>query len=277
MKRLLVTAVVLFTARLLATAHPGIGLVQDSRGTLFFTDLVHVWKVEPNGRKTIAVPNVHTHELGLDAEDNLYGEDSQYEGAVRNRWHHRIWKRSLDGRVTDLFGTRPGFRQDYGFARDRRGTQYWLEHEPAAVRIRRRSADGTVTTIQPKTALPRLSWLAVSADGSALYLTSSHGVYRLAHNGTVTPLLEHARTTPHALMGLWPAPDGSVYVADYAAQTLIRVELNGNVTVVARTEGSWSPSSVLRGREGALWILEYSSSNEARLRRVDAAGRSQVF
>lgn len=274
MKSRLATAVVFLFARFLAAAHPGVGLVQDSRGTLFFTDLVHVWQVGRDGRKTIAVRNVHTHELALDADDNLYGEDLRYEGEATNHWHHRVWRRSPDGRVTDLFGTRPGFRDDYGLARDRRGTQYWLQPENG--RVRCRTPDGTVTTIQPNTDLPRLSRLAVSPDGSALYLSSSHALFRLALDGTCTALLRYQTGTPHALMGLWPAPDGSVYVADYAAQAIVQVRAE-KASIVARTESPWSPSAVLRGREGALWILEYSGTNEARLRRVDAAGRSRIF
>jgi hypothetical protein len=49
-----------------AAAHPGIGIVMDSRGNVFYTDLSHVWKVEPGGAKSIAVRGVHTHELYID-------------------------------------------------------------------------------------------------------------------------------------------------------------------------------------------------------------------
>jgi hypothetical protein len=46
----------------------------DSRGNFFYTDLSHVWKIAPSGAKSIALRGVHTHELYLDREDNLYGE-----------------------------------------------------------------------------------------------------------------------------------------------------------------------------------------------------------
>ncbi len=260
-----------------ATAHPGVGLMEDSRGNIFYTDLVHVWKISPEGRKTIAVRNVHTHELALDAQDNLYGEDQVYEGEALNRWHHRIWKCAPDGKVTDLFGQRSGFREDYGFARDRRGTQYWLQYEGKTPLIRKRSLEGTVTTIHPKTPFPRLTWLAVSADGSVLYVTTGNGLYRISPDGAVSSLLHHESTNRHSLMGIWPAPDGSVYTANFATRTVNRVETNGRVTLVARTESPWAPSSMLRARDGVLWILEYSTTNEARLRRIDPAGKSRVF
>jgi len=260
-----------------ATAHPGVGLVEDSGGNIFYTDLVHIWKISPEGRKTIAVRNVHTHELALDAQDNLYGEDLVYEGEALNRWHHRIWKCSPDGKVTDLFGQRSGFREDYGFARDRRGTQYWLQYEENTTLIRKRTPEGKVTTIHPKTPFPRLTWLAVSQDGSALYVTTSNSLHRISSSGAVTPLIHHESTNRHALMGIWPAADGSVYAADFASRTINRVETNGRITLVARTENPWAPSSMLRTRDGILWILDYSTTNEARLRRIDKAGKSRVF
>jgi hypothetical protein len=61
-------------------AHPGVGIVQDSRGNVFLTDLKQVWKIAPDGQRSVAVPNVHTHELILDKDDNLYGEHLWYEG-----------------------------------------------------------------------------------------------------------------------------------------------------------------------------------------------------
>jgi hypothetical protein len=62
---------VLVVVSAVAEAHPGIGIVQDRQRNIFYTDLKQVWKIAPDGRKTVAVPNVHTHELSLDAEGNL--------------------------------------------------------------------------------------------------------------------------------------------------------------------------------------------------------------
>ena len=78
---LLTWFVVLSTAQ----AHPGVGIVQNSRGTVFYTDLKQVWKITPNGEKSVAVPNVHSHELCLDADDNLYGEHLWYEGEATKK------------------------------------------------------------------------------------------------------------------------------------------------------------------------------------------------
>ncbi len=56
---------VLFLLTASVSGHPGVGIVMDSRGNIFYTDLKQVWKISPEGRKSIAVANVHTHELYL--------------------------------------------------------------------------------------------------------------------------------------------------------------------------------------------------------------------
>src|SRR5437762_5030499 len=101
-----------------AEAHPGVGIVQDSRGNVFFTDLKQVWKVSPEGKIDVGVPDVHTHELCLDADDNLYGEHLWGEGG---HWQHRVWCLKRDGSLSDVISARAGFLADYSFVRDRVG------------------------------------------------------------------------------------------------------------------------------------------------------------
>src|SRR5512138_2369461 len=43
-----------------AQAHPGIGIVSDSRGNVFYTDLHQVLRIDTAGRVSVAVPRVHT-------------------------------------------------------------------------------------------------------------------------------------------------------------------------------------------------------------------------
>ncbi len=70
MKKLLFL-IILFP--LFGQAHPGVGIVKDSKGNIYYTDLKQVWKIT-KGNKTVVVPDVHTHELYVDQNDNLYGE-----------------------------------------------------------------------------------------------------------------------------------------------------------------------------------------------------------
>src|SRR5687768_15883654 len=82
-----------------AFGHPGVGIVRDRQGNVFYTDLTHVWRITPAGRKSIVVRDVHTHELAIDSLGNVYGEDSRYLGSGEgdDRWRTRIWRLGPDG------------------------------------------------------------------------------------------------------------------------------------------------------------------------------------
>lgn len=161
-------------------AHPGVGIAMDSRGTIFYTDLAQVWQITPDGRRTIAVPNVHTHELAIDARDNLIGEEVRSVGGT---WQHRIWQRSPDGRLTDLIPWQDGFWQDHGLSRDRSGTMYWVQCPDRICVLRKRSPDGRATELARGSQFNYLvNWLAVSPTG-AVYFGDGPDVRKLDEHG----------------------------------------------------------------------------------------------
>jgi hypothetical protein len=132
--RLLVLTLIGATAK----ARPGIGIVQDSKGNVFFTDLKQVWKISPDEKMSVAVSNVHSHELSVDAADNLYGEHLWGEGGG---WRHRVWRLNPNGAVTDVIAPHDGFQSEYGFVRDQVGNSYRAERGQNTV-IRKRSPSG---------------------------------------------------------------------------------------------------------------------------------------
>src|SRR5262245_16007507 len=218
MKKLLGLLVLLATGAA-APAHPGVGIVQDGRGNVFFTDLKQVWKIAPDGTKSVAVPNVHTHELCLDADDNLYGEHLWYEGDATKKWGHRVWCRKPDGTVVDEIAAREGFLNDDSFVRDRAGHRYWADRGAPTV-IKKRSPDGRITT-HAAAEFRDVRWMTATPDGT-LYLIDGGDLRRVAPDGKVTTvaarLSEHTpgpacAADRHYQMGLWTDAQGSVYVA----------------------------------------------------------------
>lgn len=128
-----------------AVAHPGIGIVMDSRGNVYYTDLAQVWRIGADGKKAIAVKQVHTHELYLDPQGNLFGEHLWYEGDATKKWGYRVWRLGADSTRADVVPAREGFRTDYSFVRDGGGTMYWAERD-GITRIKRRAAEGRSVT-----------------------------------------------------------------------------------------------------------------------------------
>ena len=49
---------------------------------IYYTDLQRVYRIDANGERSVAVPDVHTHELRLDDPGNLYGEDLEAWAAI---------------------------------------------------------------------------------------------------------------------------------------------------------------------------------------------------
>ena len=272
----------------LAGAHPGVGIVMDSRGNVFFTDLKRVWRVAPDGRKSVAVPNVHTHELCLDADDNLYGEHLWYEGDRTGKWGHRVWKLAPTGQVTDVIAAREGFLTDYSFVRDKAGNMYWADRG-TPTKIRKRAPDGRISDLLAAP-FANVRWMTAARDGT-VYLIDYRGragndVVRVSTAGrmeTVVRALYQSgfsilpNSNLHDVMGLAEDKDGNIFVAVAGDRTVRKVTSPGAVTVAAKSPGPWSPTGVLPAANGDLWVLEYGAVNAVRVRRIRADGSVTTF
>jgi sugar lactone lactonase YvrE len=282
MRRLLLV-LLLAIATLPANAHPGVGIVEDSAGNVFYTDLERVWRIAPDGTKSIAVPGVHTHELCLDAEDTLYGEHLWYEGDATKKWGHRVWKRTKDGAVLDVIPAREGFLTDYSFVRDRAGVMYWADRGSKSV-VRKRALDGTIV-VHSTGPFRDIRWMTVT-PGGIVYLVDSGRLLRIEANGrvvTVIAALSERKpppakvSDPHYQGGLWTDARGSVYVAVSQERLVLEVRPGGSTRVVARSPLLWAPYGGLVDRQGNLWVLETSLINAVRVRRVGKDGNERVF
>lgn len=283
--RVLVPVALLLASVTLLAAHPGVGIVMDSRGNVFYTDLKQVWKIAPDGSKSVAVPGVHTHELVLDPNDNLFGEHLWYEGEATDRWGHRVWRLSPEGTLTDLIPARRGFLDDYEdfhFVRDARGNMYWTIRGASTV-IRRRSPDGATTTVAGAD-FKDVRWMTARPDGT-LHLIDLYDLVRVTGDGKVETIArdlperswwQRLSTNRHAVMGLWTDPQGDVFVAVNARGVVKKVSPDGQVHEVARSPFPWSPTGGLVAPNGDLWLLEYSFRG-ARARRIQADGKSTEF
>ncbi|HEY5722483.1 MAG TPA: hypothetical protein VIT45_09185 [Allosphingosinicella sp.] len=266
-------AALLLLAAFPAIAHPGTGIVEDAKGNIYYTDLEQVWRLAPDGSRTIVVPAVHTHELFIDSEDNLYGEDAWYEGEATDRWGWRAWRRSPDGRIANVVPPTRGSRTDYSFVRDSAGNMYSADSEG---RIVRRSPDGTRVRLSARK-FGEVRAILASPDG-VLHFIAAGDLWRMEPGGAArrlaSGLSEQIASQPfvderHRIMGLWGDREGNVYAAVWGGRKVKRIDPLGRVTVAVRSDSPWSPSGGLVARDGRLWLLEYSVDNAVRIRPAE--------
>jgi sugar lactone lactonase YvrE len=274
-------ALLLLPAAIPASAHPGTGIVEDAQGNIYYTDLEQVWRLAPDGGRTIAVPRVHTHELHLDSAGNLYGEHTWYEGEATNRWGYRVWRRTPDGRIGNVVPPTAGFRTDYSFVRDSSGNMYSADPQGHVVR---RRPDGSKVRLSER-AFGDVRSMTASPDG-IVHLIAGGALWRIEPDGAAreiaSGLSEQVESQPfvderHRIMGLWSDDKGNVYAAIFGGRKVKRIDPQGRVTVAARSTFPWSPSGGLVARDGRLWLLEYSVDNAVRIRPADGARNGRLW
>jgi hypothetical protein len=272
-----VVVLALLLSALPAAAHPGWGLVRDpSRGVIYYTDLQRVWRIDTKGERSVAVPDVHTHELRLDDAGNLYGEDLQ--GLGGDRWRYRVWRLSPDGRLEDVIPWQPNFRDDYGFVADAAGALYWAScvdmSRPCTVK--RRTNDGKVSIAAGGATFgPPLNFLAPGPRGTVL-LADGPDLKRVTAGGVELVAAGLSRAGGRfAIMGLHAAGDGSIYAAAFEDRMVVRLGPDGARSVAARSEAPWQPAGVLLAPDG-LWVMEYDAAR-VQLRRIGPAGNVRVY
>ena len=265
-----------------ASAHPSVSVVMDSRGNVFYSDLHRVWMLTPDGQRSIAVPNVHSHELYIDRNDNLYGEHLWYTSTSK-KWGHRVWKRAPDGNITDVIPATDGFRDDYSFVRDTAGSMYFATQR-RPLRIMKRGASGT-TTVLSRGPFSDIRWMVAGNDG-ALYVIDSVHLKKVLPDGRVVRVAPYIATRSvsrlnvgarHAVMGLWMDSRANVYAANYGSGSVKRVSPTGDVSVVDNSAFPWSPTGGMVAPNGDLYILEASIVNEVRLKRIGRDGSVRYF
>jgi hypothetical protein len=288
-------------------AHPASGIVLDRAGNIYFSDLETIWKIDTTGRLSVfraGVSGRHVHELAIDEQDNIYGGDFSYES---EKFISDIWRMRPDGKLEYLLERTDKPPRAMSIWRDRAGNNYWIDqnnHTKTQTLLLRRTSDGRVTTLaggayghaDGKGTAARFSSvgnMAFGNDGS-IYLSDGATVRKVTLDGTVTTLASglNARTKedkPTQLSGAYGNLAGiavdsvaNVYVADAGNRRLLRINREGKVDVLLRTDPPYFPNGVVAGRGGDIYVLEVgftppSSSSGPRIRKLTAAGSSTIL
>src|SRR6185369_17964560 len=223
----------LFLISFIVTAHPGIGIVKDSKGNIYYTDLANVWKISIDGSKSAVVKNVHSHELYIDEHDNLYGEHLWYNGESRNTWGYYVWRLKNTGELVKEINPTEGFRSNYSFVRDSMGNMYWVERFTTS-RIMKKTKGGEIIKLA-EGKFGFIGWLTCTKNGS-LYFTENNKLHRLSPDGKLETLAEKigSKSTDFSMMGrnydsygIWTDAADNVYLAMIDSKKVTRVGADG--------------------------------------------------
>lgn len=264
--------------------HPGIGIVENSKGEVFYTDLKQVWMIAPDGKKSIAVPNVHTHELYIDDEDNLFGEHLWYNGERLNTWGHYVWLRTANGKVEKVIPNTEGFLKDYSFVRDHFGRMFWAGGENACQTIERKDHD-KVSRLGDA-CFVNIRFMHALKDGS-LAVVDFQDLKKVDKEGRVTTVAtkmanrnwdnSSSRENQSSVMGVWSDSRDNLYTAVAHLRQVKKFGRDGTATVAFKTTFPWSPSGGMVDAQGRLWVLEYNVVNDVRLERLNPDGTINTF
>ena len=231
---LAVSSLVLLSTGTMAEGHPGVGIVRDSRGNVFFTDLRQVWKITPDDKYVCccsrrscarALPRRRRQPF---RRASLGGRGRMAPPGLVPEAHRIIERRRL---VARRFPT--GLR----LCADRAGNMYWADRGEKMA-IKKRSPEGTVTT-HAIADFRALQWMTATADG-VLFLMDGGDLRRVSPDGhvttVVTSLSEHEPPPAGASdrnyhMGMWTDKEGFVYVAVARERLVLRVQADGKKKV----------------------------------------------
>lgn len=259
----------------LVYSHPGVGIFKDSRNNIYYTDLKNIWKITPDGIKTAVVSNVHSHELYMDPGDNLYGEHLWYNGEKLNTWGHYIWCLKNTGELVKIQEPTEGFLSNYSFVRDTSGNMYWVERFVVS-RFMKKATDGKISVLA-EGKFNFISWLHCTTGGT-IYFTESNKLHKLTPDGKISLLANDlmSKTTAFSMAGrdydgygIWTDNAGNIYIAMIASKKVNRISLDGKVETIFFSNSLWTPCSGLIDNDGNMWLMEFSITNETRVRKIN--------
>ncbi len=282
MKYLLITSYCLIIS-VSSLAHPGVGILEDSKGNVFFTDLTQVWKIDLTGKKVVVVPNVHTHELYLDENDNLFGEHLWYNGEAKNTWGYYVWRLSGDGKIEKVIPDTEGFRENYSFVRDHFGNMFWADRKSDCQKVIRQNSNRNAN--HTAECFHNIRFMRPTTGGELL-VVDFQDVKKIGRQGQVKTVasqiadktvFKSSISNQNSVMGIWDDDQGNIYAAVYSTREVKKFSLSVKEEVVFTCTFPWAPSGGMVSKKGELWVLESSVINSVRVVRISKEGTQKVY
>lgn len=257
-------------------AHPGVGLVYDGKETIYYTDLDQVWKLDINtGIAEIYVPNVHTHELFLDQNSNLFGEHYWYI-ASEEKFKHFIWKVDANGTFQKIRQDQYGENNDFSFVRDDAFASFEIRQGKDHFEIIKK--DSLSETILQRAALNQPTWKYLKnseellfIDYPAIYSAQKTRLEIVAKDVSSKRFPFSTQSNNHNIYGIWTDKNDHIYVAIYGGRVVKKIDRNGNANSIIKSSLLWSPVNGVFDKDGNLWLMECKIGGKIRVRKIESS------
>lgn len=266
--------IICFLIQSYINAHPAIGFVFDGKQTIYYSDLNHVWKLDTRtGISEIYKENIHSHELFLDKEGNLYGEHYWYLES-EEQFKNYIWRIDKDGTFQKIREEQEGENKDFSFIRDDDFNSYGIYRILENFQIIK--ADSISQDTWHITNLEEPNWQYLTEEKSLLFVDFPK-IYR-ANKNNISVIAEDAsaRRFPfnlqddkHNIYGLWTDRNDNIFIAVYGGRQIKKIEKNGKIRRVFISDFLWSPVNGVFDQNGDLWLMECRVGGAVRVRKID--------
>jgi len=272
-------------------AHPGSGIIVDSEGNVFASDINRgLLKFAPDGKMSVVLREAG-HWLTLDAEKKFARMDFQQSEHWPRWFKHRNPAGSELAMISD--GGSP-------LVIHRDGNLYYVCNDekmiPGGLQIGRLSPDGKLALVAPDLKahadeLGGIKGLASGPDDSlyavtpgALLQVKLDGTFKIVKQPIIAPdcdrYLPPNTTSAYQpfLTGVTVSPRGDIYLAATGCRCVLKLDRRERVSTVLKAESPWSPTGVaLHGDD--LYVAEWTNAHSEqhdyrpRVRKVGADGK----
>ncbi len=253
-----------------AAAHPSRGIAVAPDGRVYYSDLLRVWTIAPNGRVTLIRDSGgrHMHEIFLARGGALYVEESDYNPGTQT-YRAAIWRTSPGGRSSYVYGPTARPAPGVGVFRDARGCTFQADQTRGKALVLYRLCPGgrlrrfAAAPDPPRVLLGNVGGAAFGPDGSFVF---RHGgtVHRLTPSGGLTTLASGFAVEN---MGIAVDSAGALYVVENSRRRIVKIDRRGRRSIVAMSPAPWMPTGVAPWR-GSLYLLEATEYMRGRPERV---------
>lgn len=274
-------AICLFFIQVLKVeAHPGIGMVYDGNNVIYYTDLEHIWKYNLiDGKASIVISNVHSHELCMDSLGNLYGEHYYYVEEDQ-QFKNYIWAYSNKMGLSILRQEKDGENTDFSFIRDKDFNTIQFSVNGELTEIRRIYSDSS--HLIAKHTFKDIRWKSLNQHDELL-IVDLHSLYKIDHTDRIEQIAEDLSSTKfpfsfndekHNVYGVWSDDRENTYVAIYGGREIKRINKHREVSTIYKSSFFWSPLNGLFDKDGQLWVLEGSLWGDTRISLVELSDKT---